>query len=185
MNDNIAQNRFAPPRADVSDIAEEAVGDPVLASRWARLGAALIDILVGTVIYLGVVLPLYGLAAFRPGHASILPGLILYYVLNYAVDAWFLYRSSQTIGKIALNLRIVRPDGSRAGFARTFLLRGVVVGALGFIPRLGMWLIAGECLLIFGPARRCLHDYLADTIVVTATWPPAAVRAPLSTSAAR
>lgn len=141
----------------------------MLATRWARLGAALVDILVGTLIYCAVLLPLYGLAAFRPdGHTRILPGLILYDVLDYAAYAWFLYRSSQSIGKIAFGLRIVRPDGSHASFARTFLLRGVLVGAMGFIPRVGLLFVMGECLLIFGPARRCLHDYVADTIVATA-----------------
>jgi len=177
MNDNIAQNRFAPPRADVADIAVEDAGTPVLATRWARLGAALVDVLVGTAIYCAVVLPLYGLAAFRPeSHARILPGLILYYVLAYAVYAWFLYRSSQSIGKIALGLRIVRSDGSHAGFARTFLLRGVLFGAVGMIPHAGFWIVVGECLSIFGPARRCLHDYLADTIVVTAASSPTPIR---------
>jgi uncharacterized RDD family membrane protein YckC len=185
MDDDIAGNRFAPPRAQVADIAADIAGAPVVGTRWARLGAALVDVVVGTVVYVAVMLSLHGLAGFRPeNHEKVLPGLIVYYVVNYVIYGWFLYKSGQSIGKIVAGLRIVRSDGSQAAFLRTFLLRGVLFGAIGLLPWVGTLFVVGECLLIFGPARRCLHDYVADTIVVTAASSPLPARAPASAATA-
>lgn len=177
MDDTTQDNRFAPPRAAVADVHDEEAATAVLASRAARLGAGLVDMLVCLVIYFAVLLPLYGLNAFRPEfHARIRPGLAIYYVLTYAMEAWLLYQFSQSVGKLAIGLRIVRPDGSRATFGRTFVLRTLVIGALAFIPWIGMLLVLLDCIFIFGPSRRCVHDYLADTIVVTAASSANAIR---------
>jgi hypothetical protein len=42
--------------------------------------------------------------------------------------------------------------------------RNVVNGILGIIPLYGII----DSLFIFGNARRCVHDYIADTIVIKA-----------------
>ena len=80
-----------------------------------------------------------------------------------------------------LTIRYMRPTASRSprsssasrSFAPTarrcrsgalFWLRNVVNGLLGIIPLYGLI----EVLFIFGEARQCLHDKLADTIVVKA-----------------
>ncbi len=179
MDDIDSNNRFTPPKADVADIPTDQDGRPVLATRGSRFGAALVDILIEIAVYFMVMLPLYGIEQFRHAgnHSEQLPGDIFYYALAYALEGWFLYRSSQSIGKIALGLRIVRLDGSRASFVRTFWLRTVAVGAVAFVPYVGLLFVFVDCLFIFGPSRRCLHDYLADTIVVTAASSEHAVRA--------
>ena len=37
-----------------------------------------------------------------------------------------------------------------------------------FVPIVGAFYALVDCLLIFRESRRCLHDNIADTIVVTA-----------------
>ena len=176
MNDNARANRFAPPGAAVIDIAADGIE---LGSRGARFAAAFIDGMVALVISIAVMLPMYGTGYFRMmgvNKMSVAPGLALYVVLFYALEGWFLYQRSQSIGKIALGLRIVRTDGSAATLGRTLGIRLVGFGALGFIPVIGPLIGIIDALFIFGSSRRCLHDLAADTIVVTAASSQHAVR---------
>jgi uncharacterized RDD family membrane protein YckC len=71
----------------------------------------------------------------------------------------------QSLGKRALGIKVIRLDGRPIELWRLILLRNVVVQALS--QACG---VAGliDALLIFGEERRCLHDYLADSIVVDA-----------------
>lgn len=78
------------------------------------------------------------------------------------ITALLVARSGQTIGKRLLEIRVVRSDGSPASLGRIFWLRNVVNAFLGVIPLYGLV----ELLFIFGPRRRCVHDLIADTIVV-------------------
>jgi len=175
--DETRNDRFAPPRAHVQDI--EAGDGPQLATRGRRLGAALIDGLFALALSLAVMLPLYGTAYVRmmaQSKWSVLSGLLVYLGLFYLVQGWFLYQRSQSLGKMALGLRIVRADGSAASFGRSFGLRLVLFGLAGFLPFVGPFLGLVDSLFIFAPARRCLHDYVADTRVVTAASAPHAVR---------
>jgi uncharacterized RDD family membrane protein YckC len=45
-------------------------------------------------------------------------------------------------------------------------LRWLPVFALRFIPFLGGLAGLADALVIFGSDRRCIHDYIADTIVI-------------------
>lgn len=68
------------------------------------------------------------------------------------------------MGKRLLEIRVVRSDGSQASLGRIFWLRNVVNVLLGIIPLYGII----DVLLIFGVRRQCIHDSVADTIVVRA-----------------
>jgi uncharacterized RDD family membrane protein YckC len=72
--------------------------------------------------------------------------------------------SGQTIGKKIMKIRIVlRNDLGEGGFVTTVLARG-------FINLLAITIIVPiiDHLFIFGKTRRCLHDRIADTIVIPA-----------------
>ena len=58
----------------------------------------------------------------------------------------------------------VRSDGAKASLGRIFWLRNVVNTVLAIIPMYGIV----DALLIFGEARQCVHDKIADTIVIKA-----------------
>ncbi|MBN2489492.1 MAG: RDD family protein, partial [Planctomycetes bacterium] len=97
-----------------------------------------------------------------------------------------LTRDGQSIGRKLLRIKIVRHDhGGRAGFARVVLVREIVNGLIGSIPFVSYVYALVDSLFIFGHERRCLHDYLAGTKVVTAASPRRRYRRPAETPAAR
>jgi uncharacterized RDD family membrane protein YckC len=79
-----------------------------------------------------------------------------------------LYKNGQTISKYLFGIKIVRTDGSRAGVWRILLLRGFVMGLIQQIPIVGIIIMILDPLLIFRDSRKCLHDDIADTIVIKA-----------------
>jgi uncharacterized RDD family membrane protein YckC len=144
------------------------------AGRGTRLVAFILDgIIASALIYvpfgIGVSMnghPLFVNAHFNPqaivGHGSWLP------LLGLVAWAWmtvmFVSRNGQSIAKKMLGIKVVRSDGSKASLGRIFWLRNVVNGLLGFVPLYGLV----DLLLIFGEARQCVHDKIADTIVIKA-----------------
>jgi uncharacterized RDD family membrane protein YckC len=95
-------------------------------------------------------------------------GLIVFAVTIYVVQIVLVSRTGQTLGKRFLQVRIVRSDGSRAGFVRAFLLRNLFFNCLCGIPVLGQILLVADVVSLWRPDGRCLHDRLAGTKVVTA-----------------
>jgi len=164
-------NPYAPPQAAVLDVDEPRTSTTP-ADRGTRLGALILD----SIIFMGMVyLPLvltFGLAASR-GDTSDTGGTIpiLGFVLAAAgLVAWswltivYVHRNGQSIAKKITGIKVVRSDGSPAALGRIFWLRNIVNGLLGLIP---LYAII-DSLFIFAESRQCLHDKIADTIVVKA-----------------
>jgi uncharacterized RDD family membrane protein YckC len=84
------------------------------------------------------------------------------------ITAWLVAANGQSIGKRMVGIKVVRTDGSRASFARIFLLRNVLNGLPNLLPYVGWLYQLIDPLLIYQESRQCLHDKLADTIVVRA-----------------
>jgi uncharacterized RDD family membrane protein YckC len=163
-------NRYAPPVAAVEDIRADGSG-LALAGRGQRLAAAVIDVLILLAV-LFVVGLVTSVSPFDPTRGGIAGSLVVSYVLGMAafvaVHGWLLATQGQTVGKKLLGLRIVRTDGSRAAFGRVFGLRYALNGAIASIPIVGTLYALIDALLIFRDSRQCLHDQIADTIVVKA-----------------
>ena len=161
------QNPFAPPAARVDDIT---VGGQQLAGRGARFGAAIIDGLIQGAVYFAVVFA--AVPSLRPGatqgFGQLAVTLALGIVVFLVVQGYLLVTRGQTIGKMLLGLRIVRPDGSRVDPGRVLGLRYVANWVLMSIPFIGWIYSLVDSLMIFRESRKCLHDNIADTIVVTA-----------------
>jgi len=163
------ENRFAPPQAHVADVALS--GSGTLAGRGARLVATLLDALLGGVAFgvLTLVTPLTwapaaGASLFQVLIVNTAVGFVVFLVLH----GYLLATRGQTIGKALLKVRIVRSDGSQASLPRIIGLRYLPTMAISMIPLLGGLYALIDCLLIFRESRRCLHDNIADTIVVRA-----------------
>lgn len=164
-------NPYAPPKGEVRDVADYG-GDP--ADRVLRLGAAILDgIVLGCMVYIPGVVVLAGagrLGGDTPTAGSeLLMGFGAFLMLVGGI-AWiwltilFVARNGQTIAKKMVGIKVVRSDGSPASLGRIFWLRNVVNGLLRIIPLYGLI----DILFIFGEQRQCLHDKIADTIVVKA-----------------
>lgn len=161
-------NPYAPPQAVVQDVIDPAAG-MVLADRGTRLGAALLDGLIMLPIYVPFVISLaVGEDADTGAGPALVAGGVVVMLAGFIAWAWFtvLYvkRNGQTIAKKLLGIKVVRSDGTPISLGRIFWLRNVVNTLLGIIPFYGFI----DMLFIFGEARRCLHDHIADTIVIKA-----------------
>jgi uncharacterized RDD family membrane protein YckC len=83
-------------------------------------------------------------------------------------NLYFLTTRGQTLGKMVCKIRIVDLAGQNPGFVKAFLLRSLVPGIIGAVPFLGPFFSLADPLFIFREDRRCIHDLIAGTRVVTA-----------------
>jgi len=187
MEKNTAgMNPYAPPRA-MLETSEEGAYQYELASRMARLLARLVDGLIcGIPIALSrwffVPSNIQGFFREHPALFSFMLNLMtaiawasIYLLINFR----WLKRDGQTLGKSALGIRIVRVDGSPADLLDTFVKRELPIGILGQVPILSLVSLLNP-FFIFSRSRRCLHDLLAGTIVVTTkSWRPAGQALPI------
>lgn len=82
------------------------------------------------------------------------------------ITTWLVATRGQSIGKRLVGIKVVCTDGSRASFARIFLLRNVVNALPNLLPYVGLLYQLIDPLLIYQESRQCLHDRIAGTIVV-------------------
>ena len=158
-------NPYQTPNAHVEDVGD--AQNIALAGRGTRLGAVIVDVLIFMIpaIFVG-----FGFMAFRHqgGLGAALMVGVLGVIALLIVNLIMLHRHGQTMGKRLLGVRIVRTDGDRAGLARIFFLRSLVPGLIGNIPFVGLVFSLTDSLFIFRESRRCVHDLIADTIVIQA-----------------
>lgn len=160
--------RYAPPTAEVADVTTP--GEVALAGRGLRLVGAIIDTVILLVLWwvMGKLTPLniYSPQMAQAG-ALTLAGYGLVGVLLFAlVNGWLLATRGQTLGKMLLGMRITRRDGTAADVLRLVGLRYGVGALITVVPIVGMVYSLVDALMIFRADRRCIHDLIADTIVV-------------------
>ena len=155
------------------------MNDQELASRGERLAAYLFE--VALALPFGLV---GGVLGFRLGRAHarqlpLAPSLVFALALTAVcmtalmiVQMYWLATSGQTLGKRWMKIRIVRLDGTAAGFVRAVLWRGFLnMGVyLTLLLVAGRWLaypyLLADILFIFGAQKSCIHDLIAGTKVV-------------------
>ncbi len=97
-------------------------GARVYAGFWRRLGAAVVDMLV--------FLPFFYLSQKLQGFT--IPTETLVVAVELALfsfySVYFNYRYGGTLGKLAVRIRVTRPDGSKIGFKEAFLRSVVDIG---------------------------------------------------------
>lgn len=172
-------NPYAPPTAHVSDAAD-ATGEYEIAGRGTRLGAAVLDSVI-TFLFMVPAFVIGGgafLAVFTGnsdpealmellfGAFGIL--IIVGWIAWAVITTILVHRNGQTIAKKMLGIKVVRKDGSRATLGRIFWLRNVVNLLPSMIPFVGYLYGLVDSLFIFTESNQCIHDKIADTIVVRA-----------------
>lgn len=183
-----ATDPFAPPQASV-EIEDTGIA---LAGRGQRLLAAILDVTtIGIVVVIAGFIAAWS-ASSSDGDVALTveqvvrhmgPFTLMLVLAVVGANVFTLATRSASLGKVMIGIHIARPNGERAGFWRIVILRSWVWGlAIHLADKVGaavgldageeyeltlgtgLWLVG--VLFIFGSARRCLHDYLADTIVV-------------------
>ncbi len=164
-NQGAGNNPFAPPAARVEDAAA-VTGE--LAGRGTRLVAAIIDgvafAVIAVVVGLMTSVSLFSPDTEQGGAYFMAYGVSI--LVFIAIQAWLLHQRSQTLGKIAMGIRIQRPDGSKASLGRLVGMRMLPMWLISLVPLIGPLISLVDSLMIFRDSRRCLHDDIADTIVV-------------------
>jgi uncharacterized RDD family membrane protein YckC len=159
-------NPYAPPQAAVLDVADPNAG-LVPADRGTRLGAMILDsIIFMAMVYVPFLVGFFAAsvngrnAAYGASLALMFAGLVAW----CWVTVRSVRRNGQSIAKKLLSIKVVRSDGSPASLGRIFWLRNFVNGLISIIPFYGFI----DPLFIFAESRQCLHDKIADTIVIKA-----------------
>ena len=163
-------NPYAPPAAHVEDI--DVRHEHSLAGRGRRFCAAVVDGLIG----IGIAWAIWSMspvaALVSSGAWPVWNALVVQLAVGLGafalIHGWLLAQRGQTIGKLLLGLRILRSNGERASLARLLGLRYFLGGAIQAVPVVGALYVLVDSLLIFRESRQCLHDNIADTIVVNA-----------------
>jgi uncharacterized RDD family membrane protein YckC len=161
--------RYAPPQAHVEDV-EVPEGGLVLATRMQRFWASMIDLVIvmAAVWVASLVTPWNPWARAGSVWSANFVNPAIGFVLFAAIQGVLLARRGQTAGKALMGVRIVRFDGERASGARLLLLRYGVGYLTTIVMPIGQVYGLVDALMIFRSSRRCLHDLIADTIVVKA-----------------
>ncbi|MCB9870320.1 MAG: RDD family protein [Planctomycetes bacterium] len=141
-----------------------------LAPRGARLIASMIDFVLMTIAATPLFVIGY-LNGWVTGDDSAREGLIMTaaFLFGYVVlNGWTLHSRAQTLGKLMLDIRIQRIDGSHPGLTRLLVHRTLLPNLISLLPFIGIVVSIVGVLMIFRRDRRCMHDFLAGTRVVHA-----------------
>jgi uncharacterized RDD family membrane protein YckC len=169
----------APPGAGgpAPAIAGDPAGRPVLASWGRRAGAQVID---GVIITLGAlvvfaILAALGLSVDTDGGAAAFVVAAIVAVLAFSVVA-LLYApvlmartDGQTLGRMALNIRVIRAGGEPISFGfallREVLVKSLLVGVIASATFGLAWLL--DILWpLWDEENRALHDFVVNTRVI-------------------
>lgn len=159
---------YQPPSAELQAPTQSTPDGQVLATRGQRYAAAMIDGL----LVMALVLPMaFAMGAFEnpEANSSMLTPMIMGgggFLVTLVVQGYFLATRAQTLGKMALKIKIVTLDGNNADLKRIVLLRILPVTLVSAIPVIGGVLSMADPLFIFRDDHRCIHDHIAGTRVV-------------------
>lgn len=131
-----------------------------VATNGKRFGARMID---NILFIMMIAFAAIAIGEFEEVHEAV--GVLVAVVcvaLWAAVQGHLAIARGQSLGKLALSLRVVRLDGSEPGFFRGFFVRELLIQFFSATRVLGF--ING--LSVLGKERRTLHDRALDTVVV-------------------
>lgn len=146
-----------------------------LASLGERFAGALIDGLVA----IATMIPIWGafyLLGYHQSFADIYGAAgwtawviseVLHFIIYTAVQWVPLQATGQTIGKKVVHTRIATMDGGKPPMVDLILKRHAVFWVLALIPSGGSALSLIDGLMVFKRDRRCLHDLVAGTQVLS------------------
>ncbi len=140
-----------------------------LASPWTRLGARVIDVIIGIVVIIGLSF------AFGLGDSLETPsdstGSLAASFLGLVV--WGLYevilttRFGQTVGKMALGIKVITTGGQDPPGLQPSAIRWGLPALAGLVPVAGFLLmILAYLWIVWDRERQGLHDKAANTYVV-------------------
>jgi len=179
------QSPYKPPTAQMTEVMSE-TDSGELAGRGTRLVAHLADgfifiipfmFFIFAALFMGI-----HIENLEESENGLMGGFLMLFlsliiIAIFVVNLIWLHRNGQTIGKRIMSIKIVRTDGNRVGLLRIIFMRFFPIALLSNIPLIGGLLALLDPLMIFQKSRQCLHDQIADTIVINA-FPGVRARSP-------
>lgn len=137
----------------------------VYAGFWIRFAAVLID---GVLMYIvnTAISGIFGIGGIpgggEPSMAQVMAifgGSIANMAIAIAYETWMIGKFGATVGKMAVGLKVVRPDGTPMTYMRAF-------GRYWAKVLSSLTLLIGYIMAGFDSEKRALHDRICDTRVV-------------------
>lgn len=150
------------------------VGLPVYATFWQRVGARLIDGLLVSIPLIAVLIGTLSDIDAQVGltqqqRDSLFRAGLVVTVLSGVYEITLTAMRGQTIGKMALGIKVLRAeDGGRVGWGGA-AIRWFVPAAVGRIPEPAVSTVGTLLIylwMLWDPMRQGLHDKAARTVVV-------------------
>ena len=147
----------------------------VLASRWSRFWAFVIDGLIYAAAMIPVVLytDLFDRAVSN-GVIELHEQIMMFvygWVISLLCNGYLLQKKGQTIGKNVMEIAIVDMDGKQLGLFNIMIKRILPMNIFVYIPVIGQYISILNYLFVFRKNRRCLHDLIAGTQVINVSVP--------------
>lgn len=141
----------------------------VLASRWDRLCASLVDALTISPITIPLIYFTGGFdgisKGIKPSLSYSLTMALISTAIFLIIHGKFIVRDGQTLGKKALKIKIVKTNGQHADIP-TLAKRYGFFWCIPQIPAIGEIINTVNILFIFSKSKRCLHDHVGGTKVI-------------------
>lgn len=184
MGKNVTEtNPFASAPIDKT-VAPLAEGDFPLATLWQRfLGNLLDSVLILIVMFIpyGGLLIAYGFfidpsylesESYQPRHmqdflVESTLGIICVSATFLALNGYLLAKHGQTIGKVVMKTRMVGDDNQLVPLKRVFLMRYLWLWIVAYLGIIGNVIFLINSLAILGDERKCGHDMVASTKVIS------------------
>ncbi|WP_017035436.1 RDD family protein, partial [Vibrio genomosp. F10] len=143
----------------------------IMASRWSRFWAAFIDILIAIAFLVPVLFytdfgdSIISTDIIYPSEAF---ALLIYSWSAYLLcHGYLLHKRGQTIGKYVFDIAVVDLQGNKLGLPKLFVKRSIPMAVLSYVPLIGGFIPLVNVLFIFRKDKRCLHDLIASTQVIS------------------
>jgi uncharacterized RDD family membrane protein YckC len=154
---------------NLDEAAMDVENTNILASRWSRLWASLIDAL--TIIPITIPL-MYFTGGFDGISEGIEPSLTYTLVMGLVgisifliIHGKFIVRDGQTLGKKTQNIKIVTTEGLHPDISVLAKRYGFYWG-VSLIPVIGQLISMVNILFIFSKSKKCIHDHVGGTKVI-------------------
>lgn len=159
---------YKPPEANLEQVADNKLE---LASRGTRLTAAIADSLIALAVSVPLMMYFGVWDAIMSGNEPKVERMLIIAAVGIiaflAIHGYFLKKDGQTVGKKLFNIYIVDLNGQVPNFPKLVTLRYLPLWFVSYIPVVGSFLPTVDVLFIFRKDRRCVHDLVAGTKVVT------------------
>lgn len=143
-----------------------------LASRIERLIAAFVDGIIISIPLFTILFVFFGLNGITDlmyQHAILytITVFLIAQVIYLSINGWLLYTNGQTLGKKMMQIKIATTKDDLPKITSSYGARYLFPAFIMLFPLIGSLFAVIDLLFIFRKDKRCVHDFIAGTKVVS------------------